>query len=180
MMITSKVVKVLRDIRLKLNVDGKDREVSVGPYDTLSRVLREELGLFGVKRGCDYGGCGACTVSINGRAVYSCMYPAQYAVEKKILTVEGLAKEGQVGFEALSEIQKSFLENGGLQCGYCTAGIMISTKCLLEQNPDPKLSDIQEALAGNICRCTGYGRIIESIFAAAKHLKQDEGKTSRQ
>ena len=91
---------------------------------------------------------------------------------KKCSPSKGLASNGDVSFEALSEIQKSFLENGGLQCGYCTAGIMMSTKCLLDKNPNPNLNDVQEALAGNICRCTGYGRVIESIFAAAKQLRE--------
>jgi carbon-monoxide dehydrogenase small subunit len=155
-----------------LIINGKQESVRVKPYDTLSRVLREELGMTGTKRGCDYGGCGACTVSVEGKAVYSCMFPAQYAEGKKILTVEGLAIENDVRLESLSKIQRSFLENGGLQCGYCTAGIMISTKCLLDNKPEPSMTDIQEALAGNICRCTGYGRIIESIFAAAKSMKE--------
>lgn len=157
---------------LEINVNGKNYTIQVKAYDTLSRVLREELGLFGTKRGCDYGGCGACTVSIDGRAVYSCMYPVQNAVGKKVLTVEGLASSGAVNEKGLSEIQESFLENGGFQCGYCTPGIMISTKCLLDKNPNPSLADVQEALAGNICRCTGYGRILESIFAASKHGKK--------
>jgi aerobic carbon-monoxide dehydrogenase small subunit len=159
---------------LKISVNGKDYEVSPKPYDTLSRVLRDELGLMGVKRGCDYGGCGACTVLLDGKAIYSCMYPVQHVGRKKILTVEGLAEEGRVSLDALSIVQKSFLDNGGLQCGYCTPGIMMSTKSLLDQNPDPSLEEIQEALAGNICRCTGYGRIIESIFAAAKELKEEK------
>lgn len=169
----SKSDRVLQDT-IKLNVNGKDYDISVKPYDTLSRVLRDEIGLIGVKRGCDFGGCGACTISLDGKAVYSCMYPAQHAIYKKILTVEGLAAyEGQVSFEALSQIQKSFLDNGGLQCGYCTPGIMMSTRCLLEKNPNPDLLQIQEALAGNICRCTGYGRIIESIFEAAKQSQKE-------
>ena len=157
---------------IALNVNGKVESVRLKPYDTLSRVLREELGYTGTKRGCDYGGCGACTVSLDGRAIYSCMYPAQYAEGKQILTVEGLASEHGAGGDLLSLIQESFLVNGGLQCGYCTAGIMLSTKCLLDQNPNPTLNEVQEALAGNICRCTGYGRILESIFAAAKSAKR--------
>ncbi len=156
---------------ITINVNGQDRVVSIKPYDTLSRVLREELGLFGVKRGCDYGGCGACTVSIDGKAVYSCMYPVQNLEGKKVTSVEGLSPVGATS-EELSQIQKSFLENGGLQCGYCTAGIMLSTKCLLDKNPNPSLVDVQEALAGNICRCTGYGRVIESVFEAAKKLRE--------
>ncbi len=151
-------------------MNGRQESVHVKVYDTLSRVLREELGMFGTKRGCDYGGCGACTVSIDGKAVYSCMYPAQYAEGREILTVEGLAEKSDAGAEVLSQIQNSFLVNGGLQCGYCTAGIMISTKCLLDKKENPSVNEIQEALAGNICRCTGYGRILESILAAAKHL----------
>ncbi len=153
---------------LTLRINGRTESVSVKPYDTLSRVLREELGMTGTKRGCDYGGCGACTVSLDGKAVYSCMYPVQYAEGREILTVEGLAERD----ETLSQIQQSFLTEGGLQCGYCTAGIMISTKCLLETKPQPELRDIQEALAGNICRCTGYGRILESVFAATKVLSE--------
>jgi len=154
---------------LVLKVNGREESARVKPYDTLSRVLREELGMIGTKRGCDYGGCGACTVSLDGKAVYSCMYPAQYAEGKEIVTVEGLAGMN----DALSVIQESFLVNGGLQCGYCTSGIMISTKCLLSKNPNPTVVEIQEALAGNICRCTGYGRILESIFAAAKTLREE-------
>ncbi len=116
-----------------LHVNGRNETVRIKPYDTLSRVLRDELGMTGTKRGCDYGGCGACTVSLDGKAIYSCMYPAQYSEGKDILTVEGLAEKNDV----LSQIQQSFLTNGGLQCGYCTAGIMISTKCLLDGKPNP-------------------------------------------
>ena len=163
------------EISLKLDVNGKERVISVRPYALLSDVLRDELGLIGVKRGCDYGGCGACTVSLDGKAVYSCMYPAQYAEGKKILTVEGLSPQGS--YDKLSAIQKAFLDNGGLQCGYCTAGIMISTKCLLDRNPNPTLPEVQEALAGNICRCTGYGRVLESVFAAAREKEQSRGET---
>lgn len=162
------------EISLKLDVNGKERVISVRPYALLSDVLRDELGLIGVKRGCDYGGCGACTVSLDGKAVYSCMYPARYSEGKKILSVEGLSPQG--GYDKLSAIQKAFLDNGGLQCGYCTAGIMISTKCLLDRNPNPTLPEVQEALAGNICRCTGYGRVLESVFAAAGHKKQSHGE----
>ena len=155
-------------------INGEHRSARVKPYDLLSRILREELGLIGTKRGCDYGGCGACTVSIDGRAVYSCMYPATYAENREIVTVEGLSDGGNThpSFDSLSSIQKAFLLGGGYQCGYCTSGIMISVKCLLEKNDHPTLPEIQEALAGNICRCTGYGKVIESILAAAEMAKQ--------
>jgi aerobic carbon-monoxide dehydrogenase small subunit len=157
---------------IDLEVNGKlYRGINIRPYDTLSRVLRDELGLIGTKRGCDYGGCGACTVALDNMAIYSCMYPAQYAVNKKILTVEGLESISESS-SSLSEIQKSFLENGGLQCGYCTSGMMISAKVLLEANPKPEQDDIQEALAGNICRCTGYGTIIKSVLEAAKRMEE--------
>ena len=116
--------------RISFKVNGKKYEVSLKPYDTLSHVLRDELGFFGTKRGCDYGGCGACTISLDGKPVYSCMYPAHYAEGKDILTAEGLAESVRNDDDkiSLSEIQESFLDNGGLQCGYCTSGIMISTK----------------------------------------------------
>ncbi len=173
LLIERKVVEKLALVEIvSLNVNGKMETVRVKPYDTLARVLRDELGYTGTKRGCDYGGCGACTVSLDGRAIYSCMYPPQYADGKDILTVEGLASKTTSGGDILSKLQESFLVNGGLQCGYCTAGIMISTKCLLDHNPTPTVNDVQEALAGNICRCTGYGRILESIFAAAKSMKE--------
>jgi aerobic-type carbon monoxide dehydrogenase small subunit (CoxS/CutS family) len=115
-------------------------------------------------------------VSLDGKAIYSCMYPVQYAEGREIVTVEGLAELDSNGRAHISEIQASFLDNGGLQCGYCTPGIMISTKCLLEKNPRPEISEIQEALAGNICRCTGYGRILESIFDASRRLHEQGEK----
>lgn len=157
--------------QIEVKVNGTVHLVSVKPYDTLSRVLREEIGLTGTKRGCDYGGCGACTVSVDGMAVYSCMYPAQYCVGKEIGTVEGLSGEGNVSRESLTILQRSFLVNGGLQCGYCTDGILISAERLLSENPEPTVAEVKEALAGNICRCTGYGRIIESVMLAASEMR---------
>ena len=150
-----------------MNVNGNEEIVRLKPYDTLSRVLREELGFTGTKRGCDYGSCGTCAVLPDGKAIYSCMYPVQYTEGKQILTVEGLPLKNAMGGDVLSKIQGSFLVNGGLQCGYCTAGIMISTKCLLDRNSKSHHERCAgSCFAGNICRCTGYGRILESIFAA--------------
>lgn len=157
---------------IDIDVNGKVQRVSIRPYDTLSRVLREELGLTGTKRGCDYGGCGACTVLVDDMAVYSCMYPVQYAIGKKVVTVEGLSDSESS--KHLMTLQESFLQHGGLQCGYCTSGMLISATSLIEKKPNPSLVDIQEALAGNICRCTGYGSIIESILSAASRLREGE------
>lgn len=156
---------------MEISVNGRVHTVTVRPYDTLSRVLREEIGLTGTKRGCDYGGCGACTVSVDGRPVYSCMYPVQYCAGKNIKTVEGLSGEGNVARESLTILQRSFLKNGGLQCGYCTNGILIAAESLLATNLDPTVDDIREALSGNVCRCTGYGRIIESVMKAAAEMR---------
>lgn len=156
---------------MDIRVNGRVHRVHVMPYDTLSRVIREEIGLTGTKRGCDYGGCGACTVSVDGLPVYSCMYPAQYCEGKEILTVEGLTGEGEVDRQSLSILQRSFLVNGGLQCGYCTDGMLISAERLLARNPEPTVEDVKEALAGNICRCTGYTRIIDSVMQAASQIR---------
>lgn len=156
---------------IDVKVNGRTYRVSVSPYDTLSRLLRDEIGLTGTKRGCDYGGCGACTVSVDGLPVYSCMFPAQYCIGREVMTVEGLSGEGNLETESLSTLQRSFLQNGGLQCGYCTSGILISAQRLLSRNPEPTIPEIKEALAGNICRCTGYSRIIDSVMKAAAELR---------
>ena len=156
---------------VEIRVNGRPHRVAVRPYDTLSRVLREEVGLTGTKRGCDYGGCGACTVSVDGLPVYSCMFPAQYCAGREVMTVEGLSGEGNLDRESLSLLQRSFLQNGGLQCGYCTAGVLVSAARLLSRNPEPTASDVKEALAGNICRCTGYNRIIDSVLKAAAEIR---------
>jgi aerobic carbon-monoxide dehydrogenase small subunit len=161
---------------IEIRVNGNVHRVNVRPYDTLSRVLREEVGLTGTKRGCDFGGCGACTVSVDGKPVYSCMYPAQYCVGTEVKTVEGLSGEGNTNKDSLTILQKSFLMNGGLQCGYCTNGILISADRLLARNPAPTVEDVKEALAGNICRCTGYARIIDSIMQAASELRASAEK----
>lgn len=149
--------------RVSLRVNGKSYHVNVGPYTLLSDVIRDHLGLMGTKRGCDFGGCGACTVLMDGNAVYSCMMPARDAEGREITTVEGLAVDGK-----LTGLQRSFIENMGFQCGYCTPGIIMSATALLRHNPRPSDDDIREALAGNLCRCTGYTSIFKSIKEAAK------------
>ena len=149
--------------KISLRVNDKGYEVELDPYALLSDVLREDLGLKGTKRGCDFGGCGACTVLLDGQAVYSCMMPARHAQGHEITTIEGLSKGGE-----LTSVQQSFVKNMGFQCGYCTPGIIMSTTALIKQNPNPTDNDIQEALAGNLCRCTGYTSIFKAIKDAAR------------
>jgi len=155
-----------------ISVNGKKYFVRTKAYDTLLRVLREEVGLTGTKKGCDYGGCGACTVLVNDTVVYSCMYPVDYCVGKDIVTIEGLAER----YEIASIIQKEFELNGGFQCGYCTPGILVSTLSLFLKNKNPSLDEIKEGLSGNICRCTGYEGIIRSINSVIKILNETEEK----
>jgi len=154
--------------KISLQVNDKGYEVELDPYALLSDVLREDLGLKGTKRGCDFGGCGACTVLLDGQAVYSCMMPARHAQGHEITTIEGLSKGGE-----LTSVQQSFVKNMGFQCGYCTPGIIMSTTALIKQNPNPTDNDIQEALAGNLCRCTGYTSIFKAIKEAATMQTQD-------
>jgi len=150
-----------------LTVNGETYEVMVKPSETLLEVLRDKVGLTGTKQGCDTGRCGACTVLIDGKAVRSCLTLAVSARDKEIVTIEGLA-DG----EELHPIQKAFIEHGAVQCGFCTPGMIMTSKAFLEENPDPREDEIAQALVGNICRCTGYVKIIEAIKAAAKELSK--------
>lgn len=154
-----------QDIILKIN--GETYEVSVKPSETLLEVLRDKLGLTGTKEGCDTGKCGACTVLIEGKAVRSCLTLAIAARDKEITTIEGLAYG-----EELHPIQQAFVEHGALQCGFCTPGMIMISKAFLEENPDPTEKEIREALVGNICRCTGYVKVIEAIRASAKEMRR--------
>lgn len=147
---------------VQLRVNGEEYEVAVEPHHTLLRVLREELGLTGAKRGCDQGECGACTVLMDGVPVPSCLILAVQAQGKEITTIEGLAQEGE-----LHPLQQAFMEHFGFQCGFCTSGMILTAKALLDRNPHPTEDEIKEAIAGVICRCTGYVQIIEAIQAAA-------------
>jgi len=154
-----------QDITLKIN--GESYEVSVKPSETLLEVLRDKLGLTGSKEGCDTGKCGACTVLIEGKAVRSCLTLAIAARDKEITTIEGVADGGE-----LHPIQQAFVEHGALQCGFCTPGMIMISKAFLEDNPDPTEKEIREALVGNICRCTGYVKIVEAIQASAKEMRR--------
>jgi carbon-monoxide dehydrogenase small subunit len=147
---------------ISLNVNGDTYELLLNPNQTLLDVLREELGLTGTKKGCDSGACGACTVLIDGEPVLSCMTLAVRCQEKQITTVEGLSQNGQ-----LHPLQKSAIEHDAVQCGFCTPGWMLSAKVLLDNNPTPTRKEIRTAISGNLCRCTGYQKIEESIIAAA-------------
>jgi aerobic carbon-monoxide dehydrogenase small subunit len=149
--------------RITVNVNGSDEVVTVPSNMTLLTMLRESLALTGTKNGCTAGECGACTVLVDGEPVNSCMMLAVEADGKKITTIEGLSKDGQ-----LDIVQKMIIEKGGVQCGFCTPGMLISARALLNRNPHPTEEEVVEALVGNLCRCTGYSRIIESVKAAAE------------
>ena len=146
-----------------LNVNGEDHSVSVEKKTSLLDVLRDQLNLTGAKAGCRTGDCGACKVIIDGEAVNSCLFLAVNAVGKKIETIEGLVKGGD-----LHPIQKAFVHAGAIQCGYCTPGMVMSTKSLLDKNPKPSREEIKEALSGNLCRCTGYVKIVDAVNLASK------------
>ena len=150
-------------VPLKFTVNGVLREVMVEPYRTLLDVLREELGVTGAKKGCDSGHCGACTVLLQDKAVNSCLVLALDARDKEILTIEGLAQGGK-----LHPLQEAFLQYGAFQCGYCTPGILLTAKALLDENPHPTEAEVKEALVGNLCRCTGYVRVIQAILSCSQ------------
>lgn len=149
--------------RITLTVNGETEQVDVPSNLTLLGLLREKLALTGTKNGCSAGECGACTVLMNGEPVNSCMVLAVECDEASIITVEGLADDGQ-----LDPVQQAIIDSGGVQCGYCTPGILITARALLDRNPQPSEKEIGEALVGNLCRCTGYVRIIQGIQEAAR------------
>lgn len=149
----------MKEVEISLRVNGMEYSLAVKPWRTLVEVLRETLGLMGTKKSCNEGECGACTVIMDGRPVASCLVLAMDAQGKDIVTIEGLSKG-----EELHPIQKSFLKHGGVQCGFCTPGMVMSAKALLDENPNPTLDDAREAISGNLCRCTGYQHIIDSIL----------------
>jgi carbon-monoxide dehydrogenase small subunit len=151
--------------RIGLTVNGALYELSVQPWETLLEVIRDKLGLTGTKEGCGLGECGACTVIMEGKTVNSCLVLAVEADGKQITTIEGLA-DG----DRLHPLQEAFIETGGLQCGFCTPGMIMSAKALLDENPHPSEEEIRRGIAGNLCRCTGYTKIIESISSAARKM----------
>ncbi len=148
---------------LRMKINGKAVEVAVKPTWTLLRVLREELRLTGTKKGCEQGDCGACTVIMDGKAVNACLVLALQAESKEIEKIEGLGT-----LDDLHPLQGSFIENGAVQCGYCTPGMLMSCAALLNKNPKPNIDEIKRAISGNLCRCTGYVKIIDAIGKASK------------
>jgi carbon-monoxide dehydrogenase small subunit len=154
---------------LKLTVNGQPYEIYIKPKTLLSEALRDHLGMTGTKRGCNSSSCGACTVILNGMAVKSCSILALQANGGEVMTVEGLAR----GTE-LHPLQKAFLDHGSFQCGFCTAGMLMSSKALLDENPKPTKEQIKEGIDGNICRCTGYNSIIRALTAVAKGEYKEE------
>ena len=147
---------------LLMKVNGRPVEVAVKPTWTLLRVLREELRLTGTKKGCEQGDCGACVVIMNGRTVNSCLVLALQAQSKEIETIEGLGTA-----DHLHPLQKSFIEHGAVQCGFCTPGMLMSAQVLLKENPEPTQEEIKVGISGNLCRCTGYTKIIKAIESAS-------------
>ena len=154
-------------IEISFILNGSEVKVSVHSHHRLIDVLREQLGQTGTKEGCGEGECGACTVIIDGRAVNSCLYPALEVEGKSVTTIEGL----QGPKNELSVIQQAFVEQGAIQCGFCTPGMIMSAKALLDSTSDPSEEDIRDALLGNLCRCTGYVQIVEAVKKAAAQLK---------
>ena len=149
---------------MKFKINGEERELQIEPYRSLLDVLRNEAGLTGTKKGCDVGDCGACTVIVDGRPLNSCLMLGVEAAGCDVVTIEGL----QGAPDRLHPLQESFMQLGGAQCGFCTPGVIMMAKALLDENAAPSEAEIRFGIAGNICRCTGYSKIIEAIQAAAK------------
>ena len=157
-------------VTIELKVNGRVSKVEVGPYTTLLEVLRDKLAVTSPKAGCNTGDCGACSVLLDGRLVRSCLTHAMTVDGKEVITVEGLVKHGK-----LHPLQEEFNEHYGSQCGFCTPGMIVAAKALLDENPDPSRQEIKESLSGNLCRCTGYVKIIDSVMAAAKEITGKRG-----
>ena len=151
---------------LQLTVNGDLRQVLVEPYYSLLDALRDEIRLTGTKKGCDEGDCGACTVFLNGKSVTSCMVLAHSAHDSEVTTIEGRAD-----VEELHPVQRAFVEHGGLQCGFCIPGLIMSATALLQENPNPTEEEVRFGIGGNLCRCTGYSKVVEAVLAAAADMR---------
>jgi carbon-monoxide dehydrogenase small subunit len=159
-------------VRVTLNVNGESREALVPVHKTLLEVLREDLGLTGTKHGCELGECGTCTVLVDGEPTLSCLALPIETAGARITTVEGLAEGGR-----LHPLQQAFAELGAAQCGYCTPGILLTATALLAERPSPTRAEVKEALAGNLCRCTGYTKILDAVELAALRMGRQEART---
>ncbi len=159
--------------RIRITLNGEPTDVSFAPYKTLLEVLREDLSHTGTKHGCELGECGACAVLLDGKPVLSCLVLALECADKNVLTVEGLGADG-----TLHPLQDAFADLGAAQCGYCTPGILVTAKALLDQNPHPTRDQIREALSGNLCRCTGYLQIFEAVEAAMLKISGQKESTA--
>ena len=155
--------------RICVNINGQASEILASPNETLLELLRYRLGLVGTKAGCETGDCGACTVLLNGAAVNSCLVLAVEANGARVTTIEGLSVAGE-----LHPLQQAFVDHGAVQCGFCTPGMIMTAKSLLDESPNPTEEDIRFALAGNLCRCTGYTNIIKAVSAAGKSLRKEK------
>jgi aerobic-type carbon monoxide dehydrogenase small subunit (CoxS/CutS family) len=175
---SSNVVQIQRrpgKVRGTFLVNGEEHDVTYAPHKTLLEVLREELALTGTKHGCELGECGTCTVLIDGQPILSCLALAQAYENALIETVEGMANGSE-----LDPLQTAFVEMGAAQCGYCTPGILLTAKALLQEEPAPARQDIKDALAGNLCRCTGYIKIYEAIELAAARMRGEDAEPARE
>ena len=148
---------------IKLRVNGEPYEVRIEPWQTLVEVIREEIGLTGTKEACSTGECGSCTVLLDGKPTNSCLVLAIEAQYKDITTIEGLSENGR-----LHPLQEAFVKHGSIQCGFCTPGMILTAKALLDRNPHPTEAEVKEAISGNLCRCTGYVKIVEAILAVSQ------------
>ncbi len=156
--------------QIELRVNGQSFTVLVKPQDLLVDVLRDQLGFTGTKKGCGTGECGACTILLDGKPVNSCLMPALRARNKDIITIEGLGTP-----EHLHPLQQAFIENAAVQCGFCAPGMLLSAKALLDANSHPTETEIRQAISGNLCRCTGYAKIVQAVKAAAQAMTQGDG-----
>ena len=164
---TRQPAETQKTARIQFELNGEVMDVSFAPYKTLLEVLREDLGHTGTKHGCELGECGACTVLLDGKPVLSCLMLALECDGRKVVTIEGLAQNGE-----LHPLQEAFVKLGGSQCGYCSPGMIVAAKALLDRNPHPTHDQIREALSGNLCRCTGYLQIFDAVEAAIEEISQ--------
>jgi len=153
---------------IKLHINGEDYEILTEVHKTLLEVLREDLGFTGTKRGCDFGTCGACTVLIEGKPYLSCLTLAVDVQGKQIITIEGLLEDGE-----LHPLQKAFVEKGAIQCGFCTPGMILTAKAFLDEYPHPSEEEVKKAISGNLCRCTGYVKIVEAILSTVDSFSKE-------